>query len=46
MEKVIDNRRDEKRSSVVTYAMIKGAQEEQSSDRGAQQHDAAGSGRA
>jgi hypothetical protein len=36
MEEMIDDRRDEKRASVVTYAMIKDTQEEQSSDRGAQ----------
>jgi hypothetical protein len=46
MEEMIDERRDEKRALVVAYAMIKGAQQEQSGDRGAQQHDAGGSGSA
>jgi hypothetical protein len=40
MEKMRDDRRDEKRASVVAYAMIKGAQQEQGRDGGAQHHDA------
>jgi hypothetical protein len=44
MEEMIDDRRDEKRPFVVAYVMIKNAQKEQSSDCGAQQHDADGSG--
>jgi hypothetical protein len=46
MEEMIDDRRDEKRAPVVAYAMIKGAQQEQSSDCAAQHHDARGSGSA
>jgi hypothetical protein len=40
MEETIDAGRNEKRSSVVAYVMIEGAQKEQSSDCGPQQHDA------
>jgi hypothetical protein len=46
MEEMIDDRRDEKRAFVVAYVMIKNSQKEQSSDRGAQQHGADGSGSA
>jgi hypothetical protein len=40
MEELIDDRRDEKRASVVAYEMIKSAQQEQDRDRRAQHHDA------
>jgi hypothetical protein len=39
MEETVDAGRDEKRSSVAAYVMIEGAQKEQSSDCGPQQHD-------
>jgi hypothetical protein len=46
IEEMIDDCRDEKRSSVVAYVMIENDQQEQSSDRDTQHHDAGGSGSA